>query len=83
MDIGSGWKNPNFDICADIFKLILMILIQEHLTEYDVQKTLKLHKIVTKSSSCTWRHANKIRQRMAIDLRDLANILDKIVLSKH
>ena len=53
MDIGSGWKNPDFDICADIFKLILMILIQEHLTEYDVQKTLKLHKIVTKSSSCT------------------------------
>ena len=29
------------------------------------------------------RHAKKIRQRMAIDLCDLANILDKIVLSKH
>ena len=29
-------------------KLILMILIQEHPTEYDVQKTLKLHKILIK-----------------------------------
>ena len=35
-------------ICSGIFKLILMILIQEHPTEYDVQKTLKLHKILIK-----------------------------------
>ena len=30
-----------------------------------------------------WRHAHKIRQRMVTDLCDLANILDKIVLSKQ
>ena len=35
-------------ICSGIFKLILMILIQEHPTEYDVQKTLKLYKILIK-----------------------------------
>ena len=36
-------KKSDFNICSEIFKWILMTLIQEHLTEYttDIQNTLK------------------------------------------
>ena len=60
-------KNPDFDICSEISKLILIYDTHTstpngvYLTKVDVKNRTMKYKL--KSSTCTRRHANKNKQK--------------------